>query len=82
MLSENELFEKIKGILVDKFEIDGNEVSMDSDLVNDFGLDSIDAAELIVEFKEYLPPKVDASMFRKITTVRSLIKLLEGSTEG
>ncbi|MBR1920045.1 MAG: DUF1493 family protein [Spirochaetales bacterium] len=73
---EEELFSKIREILVSEFDIAEDEISLDSDLVEDFDLDSIDAAELIVKFKEYLPPKVDASMFREIRTVRDLIELL------
>ncbi len=74
---DDELFQKIKEILVSEFEIAEDEISLDSDLIEDFDLDSIDAAELIVKFKEYLPPKVDASMFREIRTVQNLIDLLK-----
>lgn len=74
--SPEELFEKIKAILVEEFDIEESSITLDSKLVDDFGLDSIDAAELIVKFKSYLPAKVDASMFRGIVTIKDLIDLL------
>lgn len=73
---EEELFSKIKEILISEFDIAEDEITLESNLVDDFDLDSIDAAELIVKFKEYLPPKVDASMFREIRTIQDLIDLL------
>ncbi len=76
MALEEELFERIRNILAEEFDINRDDITLDSNLVEDFGLDSIDAAELIVKFKNYLPPKVDANMFREIRTIRDLIGLL------
>lgn len=76
MESRDALFERIKGILVSEFQINEQDITPDSRLVDDFDLDSIDAADLIVKFKEYLPPKVDASMFREMHTINDLLNLL------
>lgn len=76
MKSKNDFFEEIKNILIEKFDIPEDDIFIDSEFVKDFDLDSIDAAEIIVEFKKYLPPKVDASMFREMKTIRDLITLL------
>lgn len=74
--AQEELFEKIKAILIEEFDIDADSITPESKLVDDFDLDSIDAAELIVKFKSYLPSKVDASMFRGIVTIQDLIDIL------
>lgn len=76
MLDNDALFNKIKDVLVSEFDIPEEEITLESDLVEDFELDSIDAAELVVKFKDYLPPKVDASMFRSLKTVQDLVELL------
>ena len=73
------LFAKIKEALVSEFDIPEDEITLESRLVEDFELDSIDAAELVVKFKDYLPPKVDASMFRSMSTVQDLVDLLSES---
>ncbi len=81
MALEEDLFERIRNILADEFDINRDDITLDSNLVEDFDLDSIDAAELIVKFKDYLPPKVDANMFREIRTIRDLIELLSKNSK-
>ena len=81
MTLQEELFERIKDIFVSEFDIERESITLDSRLIEDFDLDSIDAAELIVKFKSYLPPKVDANMFREIKTVRDLIDLLSKNSK-
>ncbi|MDD7200876.1 MAG: acyl carrier protein [Sphaerochaetaceae bacterium] len=76
MMTRDELYESLKEALSTDFGIDKEKVSLDSNLVEDFDLDSIDAADLIVKYKEYLPAKVDAGMFRSIRTVRDVLDLL------
>ncbi len=76
MMTRDELYDSLKNALSEDFDIDKEKISLDSNLVEDFDLDSIDAADLIVKYKEYLPAKVDASMFRNIRTVRDVLDLL------
>lgn len=76
MMTRDELYESLKDALATDFDIDKERISLDSNLVEDFDLDSIDAADLIVKYKEYLPAKVDAGMFRNIHTVRDVLDLL------
>ena len=76
MMTRDDLYESLKDALATDFDIDKEQISLDSDLVEDFDLDSIDAADLIVKYKEYLPAKIDASMFRSIRTVRDVLDLL------
>ena len=47
-LSEQEIFEKLKKILIDKFEIKEDKITMDAHLYRDLGLDSIDAVDLAI----------------------------------
>ena len=76
-MADDALFQEIKGILVEEFDIDEDKITLDSNLVDDFGFDSIDAAELIVRFKDKLPANADASMFRNIRTIGELIDMLQ-----
>ena len=80
-MADDALFQEIKGILVDEFDIAEDEIKLDSNLVDDFGFDSIDAAELIVRFKNRLPANADASMFRNIRTIGDLIDMLQNTAQ-
>lgn len=76
MADKDALFQEIKEVLVSEFDIPENEISLSSNLITDFDFDSIDAAELIVRFKDRLPANIDASMFRDIRTIDDLIEML------
>ncbi len=81
MSLKDDLYQRIVDVLVDEFDIDRDEITPESRLVEDLELDSIDAAEMIVKFREYLPPKVDAGMFREIRTLQDLVELLVADSE-
>ena len=76
MADKDALFQEIKEVLVSEFDIPEDEISLSSNLITDFDFDSIDAAELIVRFKDRLPANIDASMFRDIRTIDDLIEIL------
>ncbi len=76
MADKDALFQEIREILVSEFDIPEDEITLSSNLVTDFDFDSIDAAELIVRFKDRLPANIDASMFRDIRTIDDLIEML------
>ena len=76
MADKDALFQEIKEVLVSEFDIPEDEISLSSNLITDFDFDSIDAAELIVRFKDRLPANIDASMFKDIRTIDDLIEML------
>ena len=76
MANKDALFQEIKEVLVSEFDIPEDEISLSSNLITDFDFDSIDAAELIVRFKDRLPANIDASMFKDIRTIDDLIEML------
>ena len=64
-MSKDEIFEKLKNILVSVFEIEADDITPDALLGDDLDLDSIDAIDLVVKMKEYTPegkPAIDASI--------------------
>ena len=50
-LTSEDIFEIIKGILVDDFEVVPENILMDADLFNDLDLDSVDAVDLAVRLQ-------------------------------
>ena len=46
-MSKDEIFGKLKNILVDEFEIDESNVTLEATLFDDLELDSIDSFDLI-----------------------------------
>ena len=78
-MSKDEIFEKLKGILVSEFELDEGDVTPDALLGDDLDLDSIDSIELIVKMKEFMPAdkaKVHPYIFKKYKTVQDVVDAL------
>ena len=56
-LTSNDIYEILKGILVDDFEIESDNISLDSNLFDDLELDSVDAVDLAVRLQQYTQKK-------------------------
>lgn len=78
-MSKDEIFEKVKNILIEEFEIDEGDITPEANLGDDLDLDSIDAIDLIVKMKEYMPAdkgNVDPSIFKTVKTLQDVVEAL------
>lgn len=78
-MTNDEIFSKLKTILVDEFEIAEADVTPDALLGDDLDLDSIDAIDLIVKMKEFMPAdkgNVDPSIFKEVKTLNDVVNAL------
>ena len=72
-----DIFEKLKAILVDTFELEPDDVTLSSNLNEDLDLDSIDAVDLIVKVQEYVGKRVQPDDFKSARTVEDVVKIIE-----
>lgn len=78
-MSKDEIFVKLREILVSVFELEESEVTPEALLGDDLDLDSIDAIDLVVKMKEFTPegkPAIDASIFKEVKTVQDVVDAL------
>lgn len=75
--SQEEIFEKLKTILVDDFEIAPEKLTLDANLFEDLELDSIDAVDLAVKLQEFTEKKISPENFRQIRTVNDVVLAIE-----
>jgi len=75
-MTKEDILKKIQDILAEQFEIEKDAVTLKAKLYDDLELDSIDAVDLLVKMKEFIPGKVDPEMFKKARTVEDVIELL------
>ncbi len=75
-MTNEEIFKKLKDVLVNEFDIEESSVTLDANIVTDLDLDSIDAVELIVKMKPYLNGKIEPDVFKNVKTVEDVIKIL------
>jgi len=75
-MDRKQIEQKVKEILADRLDIDINEIKLDSDLVDDLGMDSFCALELQFELKEQLGIEILQNRFSRINTVRDIINYI------
>lgn len=76
MQTQQELFERLRGVIVELFEIDANRVTLDADLYEDLEIDSIDTIDLLLKLKELTGRKIQPEQFRHVRTVRDAVEAL------
>ena len=81
-MSKDELFDKIKSILVNEFEIDEAAVTPAAKLGDELDMDSIDFIDLIGKTKEFIPGKINPDIFKTVKTVQDIIDALQPYTEA
>lgn len=75
--SQEKIFEKLKTILVDDFEIAPEKLTLDANLFEDLELDSIDAVDLAVKLQEFTEKKISPENFKQIRTVNDVVLAIE-----
>ena len=77
-MSKDEIFGKLKNILVDEFEIDESNVTLEATLFDDLELDSIDSIDLIQKMKEFMPgdTKIDPAIFKTVKNLQDVVDAL------
>jgi len=75
-MTKEDIFQKLKDILSEEFEIDKNKIVPDAKLYHDLELDSIDAVDLLVKMKGFIPGKIDPESFKKAVTIQDVVDIL------
>ncbi len=72
-MEKKEIFEKIKAALIENFDLEEGRIVPDAKLYEDLELDSIDAVDLIVKLKSFLPRNIDPESFKKMRTLQNVV---------
>lgn len=80
-LNEKEVFEKIKGVIVDQLGISEEEITIDSSFTDDLGADSLDTVELVMALEEEFSTDISDEEAEKLTTVKKTVDFILNSTK-
>lgn len=75
--TQDQIFEHIKSLLVELFEIEAEKITMTAQLYQDLDVDSIDAVDLILKLKEYTGKKVKPEDFKQVRSVGDVVVAVE-----
>lgn len=71
------VFEKVKNILAAQFDVEEDSITMETNIQDDLGADSIDMVELMMSLGDEFDTQVDESEVENITTVGALVNYIE-----
>jgi acyl carrier protein len=71
------IIERVKGIIVNNLKIDPGKVTETASFKDDLGMDSLEQAELIMEFEKEFGCEIPESAAETIITVADAVKYLE-----
>ncbi|MGO5023388.1 acyl carrier protein [Lawsonibacter sp. LCP25S3_G6] len=71
------MFEKVREIIVDTLSCEMDEVTMEADLTEDLGADSLDAVELNIALEEQLGLSIADEDRPNLKTVGDIVRYLE-----
>lgn len=73
----NDVFERVKRIIVDQLGVDESKVTMEARFRQDLEADSLDLVELIMAFEEEFGGEISDEDAQKITTVGEAVEYLK-----
>jgi len=68
---------KVAQILVDKLGIAESEITQDANFVKDLGIDSLDYAEIVMEFEQSFDIRIPDDDAEKLQTFGQAVKYIE-----
>lgn len=75
--TRDEIFDKLKSILVEDFEIEEEKIQAETNLFEDLELDSIDAVDLAVKLQGFTQKKIPPENFKQIRTINDVVLAVE-----
>ena len=71
------MFQKVKSVLAQQFELDPESITMDTNLIDDLGADSLDVVELIMSLEDEFGIAISDNDAAQLYTVGRIVDYLE-----
>ena len=80
-MSSEEIFEKVKAIIIDLLQVSEDSVTLDANFTNDLGADSLDLVELIMGIEEEFNLEIPDGEAEKVVTVGDVVDYIKENVE-
>lgn len=74
------VLEKVKAILAEQFDVDEDKITVDTDLQEDLGADSLDVVDLLMSIEDEFEVEVPDEEIENIKTVGALVNYIEANS--
>lgn len=71
------MFEKVKAVLIEAINVDEDMITLEANLKDDLGIDSLAAVELSLELETEFDVRIEDDELAKLVTVADIVTLLE-----
>ena len=79
-LTEEQVFEKVKAVIVEHLGVSENEVTTSASYTEDLGADSLDTVELVMALEEEFSTDIADEEAEKLTTVAKTVEYILSQT--
>ncbi len=76
-MSSEEVFEKVKAIIVEQLQVAEGTVTQEASFIDDLGADSLDIVELIMALEEEFDMEIPDSDAEKIVSVSDVVDYIK-----
>ena len=73
------MFDKLKYILVEELSIDADTITMEAELANDLGINSLELADLVLLCEDTFNVEFDENDLHKFITVGDVVEFLNAN---
>ena len=80
-MSSEEIFEKVKNIIVDLLQVSEDAVTMDAHFIDDLSADSLDLVELIMGIEEEFNIEIPDGEAEKVVTVEDVVNYIKDNID-
>ena len=77
IMSSEEIFEKVKGVIVEQLGVAEGNITMKASFIDDLGADSLDIVELIMALEEEFDIEIPDSDAEKVVTVGDVVDYIK-----
>lgn len=75
------VFEKLKKILADQFDVEEDKITLETSMVDDLGADSLDVVDLLMSVEDEFEIEIPDSDVENMKTVGDVVKYVEDHVE-
>lgn len=77
IMTKEEVFDKVKSVLIDKLAISEDEVKLESKMVDELGADSLDIVEITMALEDEFEIEIlDSELYDSYRTVNGIVELI------
>lgn len=75
------VFEKVKKILAEQLDTEADEMTMDTNIADDLGADSLDVVELLMSIEDEFEVEIPDEEIENIKTIGDVVEYIRNNVE-